>query len=89
MQERLAIRPHIRSMIDTDGAVLLDLKAGKYYSLNSLGTRIWSKLEEGCSVPEILEHLDESFSTPSERLRTDLTAFVQGLKDKELVDVDA
>lgn len=86
MEGQLTVQSHVRSMIDTDGAVLLDLKAGKYYSLNTVGARIWSDIEKGLSVPEILRHLEETFPGPAERLQTDLTAFVQGLKDKELID---
>lgn len=76
-------------MMDTDGAVLLDLKLGKYYSLNKVATRIWSKVEEGKSLQEILTHLQDHYGLPREKLETDLQALVTGLEQKELVRVVA
>lgn len=85
MEGTLEIQDHVRCMIDTDGAVLLDLKAGKYYSLNSIGARIWGKLQEGLSLSQILDHLAKTYPVEPERLQGDLSAFVRGLEEKGLV----
>jgi hypothetical protein len=89
MNRSLQIQSHVRSMIDTDGAVLLDLKRGKYYSLNVVGAQIWTKAQEGRTLPEILNHLQETFDAPIERLQNDLTAFIDGLAEKGLAHVNA
>jgi hypothetical protein len=64
--ETVTIEPHMRAMIDGDGGVLLDLKAGRYYSLNSVGAKIWTRAEKGAA------HQGVSWSsgnTGRERLR--------------------
>ncbi len=85
MAKLFEIEPHVRSMIDEDGAVLLDLRAGKYYSLNGVAAQIWIKAEEGLAEVEILEHLSEVFQVESETLRRDLQGFVAGLARKGLI----
>lgn len=87
MARALRIQSHVRSMLDPDGGVLLDLNAGKYYSLNVVGTQIWRKLEEKASPPEILAHLEQVFPVPRERLEADFEGFIQGLAKKGLLDV--
>lgn len=87
MKETLKINSHVRSMVGDDGAVLLDLKGGKYYSLNIVGATIWNKAQEGYTLAGILEHLKSEFSAPPAQLHEDLTTFVKGLEKKGLVHV--
>ena len=89
MDRTMQIQDHVRSMVDADGAVLLDLKKGKYYSLNKVASRVWSKLEEGLTLPEILEHLREKYGLPAQQLEADLEALMTGLEQKELIRVSA
>lgn len=89
MNGSLQIQAHVRAMIDADGAVLFDLKHGKYYSLNGVGARIWSKAQEGCRPSEILDHLRETFQAPAENLQRDLATFINGLAEKGLLHVSS
>jgi hypothetical protein len=83
--KNIQIRPLVRSMRDTDGAILLDLKGGKYYSLNGVGAHIWDFMEKGAGTEEILSHLAETYGTPRETLERDLLNFVTALEAKGLV----
>lgn len=85
----LEVRPHVRAMSDSNGAVLLDLEAGRYYSLNGLGAKIWSKAEQGSTPAEILRELQEAYQVPLEKLEHDLTTFLRGMEEKGLVRVRA
>jgi hypothetical protein len=89
MNGSVRIEPHVRSMIDGDGAVLLDLKAGRYYSLNGVGARIWSRAEKGMTLAQILEDLQQAYQVPSEKLAADLTAFVRAMEEKGLLRAHA
>jgi hypothetical protein len=82
----IRIQPHVRSVIDPDGAVLLDLVRGKYYSLNGTGAQIWQKLEAGLGVAEIEAELG-SGGAPAEQVRDDVREFIDGLRAKQLVHV--
>jgi hypothetical protein len=89
MSASIRIHDHVRSVIDPDGAVLLDLKQGKYYSLNGIGAEIWRNLEAGLSAPEIEDRLASLYDAPAEVLRGDVVDFIGDLQRKRLVDAGA
>lgn len=74
-------------MVDDNGAVLLDLEAGKYFSLNGTAAQIWEKIEEGLELSKIISWMENEFgaSVSKERLEQDLEALVKGLAKKGLV----
>jgi hypothetical protein len=74
---------------DLDGeAVILNLKTGKYFGLDELGTRMWSLLTRyGQVEPAYRELLDEYDVTP-EKLRDDLLAFIDNLASHDLLQCD-
>lgn len=89
MDEPIKIEDHVRSMMDETGAVLLDLREGRYYSLNGAGARIWSRVEKGMTPSQILEDLKRTYQIPAERLLEDLAAFVRTMEEKGLLRVRA
>lgn len=85
MPRSIDVHPHVRSVMDPDGAVLLDLRQGRYYSLNGVGAEIWSQIESGRSVPEIESHLVSALGAPRDAAAADVAAFVDDLRRKSLV----
>lgn len=85
LESSVTIEPHVRSMIDGDGAVLLDLKAGRYYSLNGAAAKIWSRAERGMTLAQILADLQQTYQAPAEKLASDLTAFIHAMEEKGLL----
>jgi hypothetical protein len=81
----LHVSDDVRSVIDADGAVLLDLRGGRYYSLNGLGAEIWKQIESGRRLPEIEAGLADAYDVPASRLRADIEAFVGELTRMRLV----
>jgi hypothetical protein len=76
---------HVKSVIDGDGAVVLDIRQGKYFSLNGIGADIWRYLEAGEALTEIELRLARTYDAPEETLRRDLAEFVEQLKTGQLV----
>jgi len=79
------IRAHVQSVVDPDGAVLLDLKKGKYFSLNGIAADIWGGIEAGLTLPQIEARLAASYDAPAGRLRADVDSFVAQLARAELI----
>jgi hypothetical protein len=48
---------HIHSVVDPDGAVVLDIQQNVLITLNTTGAYIWSKLQAGKTVDEIIAEL--------------------------------
>jgi hypothetical protein len=71
---------------DLDGeAVILNLKTGKYYGLDELGTRMWSLFAEHGRVESAYRALLDEYDVPPEQLRHDLLAFIDELASYELL----
>ena len=89
MAKLFEIESHVRSMIDEDGAVLLDLDAGKYYSLNGIAAQIWLKTVAGEEETDIVKTLCEAYSIEEDRVKSDIRVFITGLTGKGLIRASA
>jgi Coenzyme PQQ synthesis protein D (PqqD) len=83
----IRIPQHVRSVIDPDGAVLLDLRQGKYFSLNRLGIAIWQQLEAGISRDTIAATLAKTYNRPLPAVEADVDEFLAGLTEARLINV--
>ncbi|MDA8019528.1 MAG: PqqD family protein [Thermoanaerobaculia bacterium] len=90
--QRVRTSKHVRSSVEADGAVLLDLHSGKYFSLSEVGSQIWSCLEAGAgsgsiAAEEIVQWLSERYEIDVDLLRGDVQSFLAHLLEKGLIDV--
>jgi hypothetical protein len=83
------IRSDVQSVIDGNGAVLLDLAQGTYFSLNGTAAEIWLRLERGESVHAIEDHISRTYAVPLDIARVDVSAFLEVLVRRGLVDGNA
>jgi hypothetical protein len=82
---RFEIAGHVRSAGGLEGAVLLDLRSGKYIALNPVAGRIWAGIEHGETRADILFRLEAEIEAPPGRLRQDVDSFVGQLLAKGLI----
>jgi hypothetical protein len=75
---------HVREF---DGElVLLDLDRGEYFSLNEVGTRVWSLLAENRTLGEVVGILARDFDdVPHAELESDVLRIVTELVDGGLL----
>ena len=67
------------------GALALNLQTGKYYSLNSVGRRMWMLLAEENSLDEVRDVIVSEYDAPPEQVDRDLMVLVAGLKTAGLL----
>ena len=67
-------------------SVLLNLQTGTYFGLDSMGTRIWSLIEEHGFLQKVLEELIKENDVTKEQCTDDLTHFVSLLKENKLIE---
>ncbi len=72
------------SMID-DEVVMLSLKNGEYYALNSVASRIWEIIEQGTAVKQITEILMKEFEVDEETCLNDTLECLYDFREKELI----
>jgi hypothetical protein len=89
MDSRFSPFSHIRSVVNKDGGVLLDLKRGRCLSLNPVGGQVWSILQqhsEGVTVPGLVDELlPVLVGVDRATLECDMSAFLPELASKGLV----
>jgi hypothetical protein len=80
-------RPVPWRTLDTE-ALVVDVKGGLLYPLNSVGARIWELCDGAHSVAEIAAVLAGEFEAPAATIRADAVEFIERLADAKLVSLE-
>jgi hypothetical protein len=71
----------VSTLFDDGDGVLVDLDTKRYYQLNESAMMVWTGLERGHDIPEIVSEITSTFSVSSEhavksveRIRRDFQA---------------
>lgn len=83
--DSFAIDPTVVFRELSGGAVLLNLKSGAYYGLDSVGTRVWSLLTQNNSVSAVCATLLGEFDVGPDVLERDIMRLVTEFCEKGLV----
>lgn len=78
------IPAHLRSIVDHDGAVILDMRNDQFFSMNPTGTYIWSRLLNGEMPDQITKTLAEETGTDISVVSADVNEFIAELKSRHL-----
>ena len=74
------------AVVDAE-TVMLDPAKGAYYALGAIGTRIWQLLEQPIAVAELYATLMGEFDVDADTCRRDVDAFLDQLREANLVEV--
>lgn len=85
---RFRIMDKVVATEQADATILLDLRNGRYYTLNPVGGRIWSLISSGASMDQVLARVKEEFDAPDEQLTNDVEEFVASLLSGKLIRRD-
>jgi hypothetical protein len=77
----------LRSIVDHDGAVILDIPRNAITALNPTGAYIWQRLARGVLIDAIVRELSQETGTDETAVAADVDAFMEELKSKHLVTV--
>lgn len=78
-------RPKVVHEILDGEAVIIDFNTGNYYSLDDVGTAIWSFIQQGASLSEILEGLAGRYEGERAKMESGLRNFLADLKRENLI----
>jgi coenzyme PQQ synthesis protein D (PqqD) len=70
-----------------DDTIILDAKAGLYFSLDNVGALIWRLIQEPKSVRELREAILDAYEVDSSVCERDLIALLGELAGKNLVQI--
>jgi hypothetical protein len=89
LADRLTVSPDVVFRELEGEAVLLDLESGTYFGLNTVGTRIWSLIQERDSLSAVLDAITAEYDAMPEVLERDLLRLAAELCAKGLTRVDS
>ena len=78
----------VRTVIDSDGGIVMNIETGLMISLNTVGTNIWSKIRQGFSEQEIIGALVAEFGVRREEVQRDVGEFIEDLQRHRLVNTE-
>jgi hypothetical protein len=76
---------NLRSIVNEDGAVILDIGQGLISTLNPIGAYVWQGLQRGESLETIIANLARETGEESLMVERDVREFVENLKQKRLL----
>jgi Coenzyme PQQ synthesis protein D (PqqD) len=76
----------VRSTRGQDGAVVLDIRQGRIFSLNSMGSRMLALLSAGRIEQEIAAELSGEYGVSMETVESDLAEFIRALAGRALLE---
>ena len=83
----IAVTPNLRSIVDHDGAVILDISRNSMTTLDTIGAYVWDRLGRGLSVAAIVAELARDTGADQEMVAKDVDEFMDQLKSRHLVFV--
>lgn len=75
----------IRSTQTVDGRVVLDIRRGRMFAVNPVGSKILELLEQGQNEPRIAEEISRLYATNIEVVRPDVHDFIVALREHHIV----
>ena len=80
-----AIKEHLFSEMNEEG-VILSLKNGKYYGLNSVGLVVWTNIQEAATLDEIEAAVTAEYEVDQETCRQEVVSFLDTMLREELIE---
>ena len=77
--------PHLRSVVDQDGAVILDIERNSMLTINSTGGYVWERLQQGVQIEEIIRNLASETGADPATVDRDVHEFLDELKSRHLL----
>lgn len=74
------------SIIDGE-TVIVDLSNGNYYSMDGIGTDVWTMIESKCSVEEMTESLSNFKNADRKQVFEDLLALIGEMLREEVIEL--
>jgi hypothetical protein len=77
--------PQLRTVVDQDGAVILDIRRGQITTLNATGALVWQALERGEDVESIVAEISRESGEAALTVEGDVRGFIQSLNEIDLL----
>ena len=77
--------PHLKAIVNEDGAVILDIAQDSMSTLNPTGAYVWQRLQRGETIEAIIANLASETGEDHLLVERDVREFVAELQQKQLM----
>jgi hypothetical protein len=77
----------LQTIIDEDGAAILDIERGQISLLNDTGGFVWQRMQQGDTVEAIVAALVSKTGADEQVIERDIRTFLDSLKKNALVQM--
>ncbi len=77
--------PHLCTVVNQDGAAILDVSRNQITTLNSTGGFIWERLQRGRTVEQPIQDLAPEYNTDPAVVELGVRTFLEELKAEHLL----
>jgi len=81
----MQLSSNLRTLVNQDGGVILDLRQGKMFRLNPSGATILRLVAAGTTEKQIIDELCRLFSAEPEGASADVREFLKSLEGHQLL----
>ncbi|HSE41917.1 MAG TPA: PqqD family protein [Acidobacteriota bacterium] len=75
----------VHETFDDNEVVIINLESGSYYSLDNIGAEIWTLIESGASVTEIIEEIIDRYEPGTLNISESIHNFLIELQQEQLI----
>ena len=80
--------PHIvHEIFEDKEAAIINLKSGNYYSLDPVGAFVWSHIDSGATVGEIVQEVLAQYEADVAEVSHAIAKFIDALQAEELITI--
>jgi len=83
------VTSNVRSIVDHDGAVILDIPRNTMTTLDPTGAYVWERLQRGLQIDAIVAELARDTGADELLIAKDVEAFMEQLKARHLVTISS
>lgn len=78
----------VSTLFDDGDGVLVDLNTRRYYQLNASAMMVWTGLEKGHDVPELVREITSAFSVSAEHAMTSVERILRDFQANNLLGTE-
>jgi hypothetical protein len=82
---RYGVSPDAACAMVDDGAVVLNMRTKRYYSLNETGAMIWRLLEDEPQIADVVRRLVELYDVGEREAGQTLDSLLEALSEESLI----
>ncbi len=68
-----------------DGLVLMSVDQGRYFNLDAIGRDVWQRLDQPCSLAELVDRLAADYDAPPETIALDVRVWLTRMADVGII----